>query len=72
MEPKLINKYVKLKSLTWWAAIVPVFVGVLLALGNVFQWELVVKIINEFAPGVPPAVMINSGLVAIGFRGAIK
>lgn len=65
-------KYIKPASLTWWGAVVPVIAGLIVATVDLHHQFSIVNAINGITGGLPPAVMINSGLVAIGFRGAIQ
>lgn len=66
------NKYVKTSSLTWWACFVPILAGIFLATEHLHQLHDWVLVVNQMTGGITPAVLINSGLVGIGVRGAIK
>jgi len=65
-------KYVKTKSLTWWASFVPLFLGLLVASLPLHGWQQGVDTINGLTGGVSASVMINAGLFGIGLRGAVK
>lgn len=67
-----MGKYVKPKSLTWWASLVPLVMGLILAFEPVHGWASVVAVIDGLTGGAAPAVLINAGLIGIGIRGAIE
>lgn len=65
-------KYIKPTSITWWASVVPLFLGLFIAtdeLHGLHQW---VTIANTITGNVGPYPLINAGLAGIGLRGAIK
>lgn len=65
-------KYIKPKSLTWWAGFVPLIGGILVALSDVLPVLLPVRAVIDAMTGhAEPAVLVNAGLVAIGMRGAV-
>lgn len=66
------HKYYRPKSVAWWASVTPLILGVILAVAQAFGWTPVIHIIDTFAPGMGPAVLVNLGLFGIGLRGAIK
>lgn len=66
------SKYYRPKSVAWWASVTPLILGVILAVAQSLGWTPVVAIIDTFAPGMSPAVLVNLGLFGIGLRGAIK
>lgn len=66
-----MGKYVKPRSLTWWASLVPIAAGVVVASEPLHGATLVVQSINNATGGLSPAVLINAGIVGIGLRGAI-
>ena len=66
------HKYYRPKSVAWWASVTPLILGVILAVAQALGWTPVVAIIDTFAPGMSPAVLVNLGLFGIGLRGAIK
>lgn len=67
-----MRKYIKPKSLTWLASVVPLLAGVFIALEPIHELHEWVEAINAMFGNVPPAVLINAGLVGIGLRGAIQ
>lgn len=64
------NKYVKLKSLTWWSGFVPLTAGVFVALEPVHHLANYAEAVSTMYGGVSPAIPINAGLAIIGFRGS--
>ena len=66
-------KYFKPRSLTWWASFALLAAGLLLAVSNsTGTMPVVAELIRQlFGSGVEPAVLVNTGLVGIGLRGAI-
>lgn len=68
-----VAKYVKPKSLTWWASAFPLFAGLVLAItSSVPGLEAIAGIVGGFFPGMSAVTLINMGLVGIGLRGAVK
>jgi deoxyxylulose-5-phosphate synthase len=65
------RKYFKPKSLTWWASLLPILVGLFLALEPWHQLTPLVETINLLTNYASPLVLINVGLAGIGFRGAV-
>jgi len=65
-----MKKYVKLKSLTWWASVVPLFCGLFIAFEPVHGLVEVAAGIRN-ATGLSAPALINAGLAGIGLRGAI-
>lgn len=65
-------KYLKPKSLTWWAGFVPLIAGVIVAGATTLfpQWEPVADFINQLSGGMSPAVLVGWGAGLIGLRGA--
>ncbi len=64
-------KYIKPKSVTWWAAVVPLAAGAFIALEPVHGLTAWVQSVQSMFGGVTPAEMINAGLFGIGLRGAL-
>lgn len=65
-------KYLKPKSLTWWAGFVPLLAGLVVALSDVLPVLAPVRaVIDAMTGNAEPAVLVNAGLVAIGLRGAV-
>jgi hypothetical protein len=68
----MMQKYFKPKSLTWWASVTPLLVGIVLALSEAFpSLAGVAAVLNAMTGGIPAAALINAGLVGIGLRGAM-
>ena len=67
-----MNKYFKPKSLTWWGAIAPLTAGLVVATEPLHGVGSIVQTIDSVTGHVSPAIMINAGLVGIGFRGAME
>ena len=65
-------KYWKPKSLTWWGGVVPLVAGLIIATEPLHGWLDLVSTINNMTGRIPAAVLINTGAVAIGFRGALR
>lgn len=66
------RKYIKPKSLTWWAGAVPLVAGLILALETVLPGlGPVASVVRILTGNVAPALLVNGGLAAIGMRGAM-
>lgn len=66
-------KYLKPKSLTWWAGLFPLASGIVVSLAAGFPGlQPVADALVALYGGMTPAGMINAGLVAIGLRGAMS
>lgn len=65
-------KYVKPKSLTWWASFAPLVAGLYIAGLPVHGQAAMVQAVSAVFGNVPAAALINLGLVGIGLRGALK
>lgn len=65
-----MNKYVKLNSLTWWAAFVPLCLGVFMATEPMHHMADAVLAVRN-ATGMTAPILINAGLAGIGLRGAV-
>jgi hypothetical protein len=67
-----MNKYFKPASLTWWASVVPLLAGIVLALSAAVPALVpVVSVIDAATGKLPAPVLINMGLIGIGLRGAV-
>ena len=65
------RKHIKPRSLTFWASLTPIVLGVFVAfepLHGASEW---VHAVNAMTGGASPYALINAGLVGIGLRGAI-
>ena len=68
-----MGKYIKPKSLTWWASAAPLFAGVALSLSAALpSLEGLATVINAASGDLPAPVLINMGLIGIGLRGAME
>lgn len=67
----MTTKYFKPTSLTWWASVIPLLVGVVVGTESLHGWTSVVDSINELTGHTSAAVLINAGLAGIGIRGAL-
>ena len=67
-------KYVKLNSLTWWAAFVPLVCGLTMSLAEaVPAFDSAATVMRSmYGPEMSPSMLINLGLAGIGIRGAIR
>lgn len=65
------SKYFKPTSVTWWASFVPLIGGAVVASEPLHGLTSIVQTINGISGDVPPAVLINAGLLGIGLRGAV-
>lgn len=66
-----MSKYIKLKSVTWWASIIPLLAGVFIAFDPVHELHTYTQAVSSLFGGVPASVLISNGLIGIGLRGAI-
>lgn len=67
----MAGKYFKPTSLTWLASLVPLLAGLVVATLPLHGLDSIVTTINNLTGGMSAAVMINSGLLGIGVRGAL-
>lgn len=67
-----MNKYIKPKSLTWWMSMVPLVLGLALALEPLHGNAALAQAVSNMTGGAAPFILINAGLAGIGVRGAIK
>ena len=68
-----VAKYVKPKSLTWWASVFPLFAGLALAVASVVPgFESLAGVIQGMFPELSAVALINMVLIGIGLRGAVK
>lgn len=66
-------RYIKPKSLSWWASVSPLLAGLIVAVSEAFPTLApVVAVINAASGGMTAPVLINLGLAGIGLRGAMK
>lgn len=68
----MTSKYIKPKSITWWASVVPLLVGLVKGAAVGFpELQTVTLILDQYDGGLTPAALINIGLAGIGLRAAI-
>lgn len=65
-----MQRYVKPASLTWWASVVPLICGVILATEHMHGQAALVEAIRN-ATGMTAPALINLGIAGIGLRGAM-
>lgn len=65
------RKYIKINSLTWWAAVAPLVAGIIVATEPLHHTTGLVATINNLTGHAAPALLINAGMGAIGLRGAL-
>ena len=65
------QKYIKPRSLTWWAGFTPALAGVAIATEPLHGQAAVVTSIQNMVGDVPAAVLIANGMGFIGLRGAL-
>ncbi|MFS4437860.1 hypothetical protein ACMA5I_06580 [Paracoccaceae bacterium GXU_MW_L88] len=69
---KIGERYIKPKSLTWWASLVPIIGGLIIATEPLHgSGALVQSVRNIVGDGATAGVLINMGLAGVGIRGAI-
>ena len=67
-----MKKYLKPRSLTFWAGAVPLLSGLLMAASKVVpQLQPVGIVLDAVYGGTSPSALINAGIAAIGIRGAL-
>lgn len=69
----MIEKYFKPRSLTWWAAVIPLLVGMLqIAVPDYQPVTPIMDLVKAFYNDANPTTLINIGLAGIGLRGALR
>lgn len=63
-----MKKYFKPKSLTWWASVSPLAMGLFMATEPMHGMTQAVMSVKN-ATGLTAPVLINAGLAGIGLRG---
>ena len=66
-----MSKYFKPASLTWWASVSPLIMGLFIASEPLHGMASAAMSVQN-ATGMTAAMLINAGLMGIGIRGAIK
>lgn len=67
-----MKKYIKPTSMTWLAGMVPLSSGLFIAFEPVHHLTEYAQSVSAMYGDTSPAFLINSGLIAIGLRGAVK
>ena len=67
---KFFQKYFKPRSLTWWASMVPLVAGSVIATEPLHLQTAIVQSIQGFTD-LPSYMLINGGLFGIGLRAAV-
>ncbi len=67
-----VTKYLKPKSVTWWAAFTPLSAGIFIATEPLHHLGPFVQSVQAMFGGATPQQLILSGLGGIGLRGAIS
>lgn len=66
----LFKKYFKPKSVTWWASLVPLVIGLYQVSGVATPGlDVLSNIVAGLYGGISPFALINLGLAGIGIRG---
>lgn len=66
------SRYIKPRSLTWWAALGPLVAGLILASEPLHGLTALAQTVRNITGDAPPALLINAGLAGIGIRGALQ
>lgn len=66
-----MKKYLKLRSLTWWASFTPIALGVFVATEPLHGMTTAIEVIGNMTDHASPYFLINAGLAGIGIRGAL-
>jgi len=65
-----MQKYVKPNSVTWWASMVPLVCGLVLATEHMHGLSAISEAIRN-GTGMTAPALINVGIAGIGLRGAL-
>ncbi len=65
-------RYIKPRSLAWWASVAPLICGLILASEPLHRLSLLVEIVRNMTGDMPASALIDMGLIGIGLRGAIR
>jgi hypothetical protein len=66
------RKYIKLRSVTWWASLTPLSLGTFIAFAPVHGLTEWTYSIDALTGGIGPYGLVNAGLAGIGLRAAIQ
>ena len=67
----MIKKYIKPMSLTWWAGLSLITMGLVVGLGQGFNIGGITAVIEAWTGGMGAYVLIMQGAGLIGIRGAL-
>lgn len=68
----MVKKYIKPRSLSFWAGATPLVSGLIIAASHgIPQITPVAAVLQAVFGQIPPGVLINAGLAAIGLRAAL-
>ena len=67
----ITQKYIKPRSMTWWASLVPLLSGLTVATLPLHGNAALVEAINNASGDMSAAMLINIGVAGIGLRGAL-
>lgn len=72
MTTYIRRKYLKPKSLTWWASFIPLLAGLFLAIAPIWpSTAALVTALADLTGNVSAVILINAGIAGIGLRGAM-
>ena len=63
--------YIKIRSVTFWASMVPLIAGLLLATENFHDMDQISVAVRLMFGETKPHVLINTGVFGIGLRQAV-
>lgn len=66
------RRYIKPRSLTWWASAAPLVIGMIIATEPLHGLAALAATLRNITGDTPPAMLINAGLAGIGLRGALQ
>lgn len=66
------TRYFKPRSLTWWASVAPLVIGLIIAAEPLHGLAALAATLRAITGETPPAMLINAGLAGIGLRGAAQ
>ena len=67
-----MNKYIKPKSVTWWAGAGLLVMGIVVGIGQGFDLGGITAVIDAWTGGLGSAALMAQGAGLIGLRGALK
>ena len=65
-------KYIKPKSVTWWAGVAMVVMGGVLGIDDGYDLGASIDVLRAWTGGMGASVLIAQGAGLIGIRGAMK